>query len=116
MADVLLARKGRDGYLSRKHVSGMVDDVCQGVPLRHGVGPFGRELQQSCEFMLGWLDDDAVISAFTTADKDVLAAAGKRLCGAKGMDICRNRKGQWTSDIRSPFALSPKSAPADAEL
>lgn len=101
LRDVLLRRKGRPGYRTRRHVSDTLDDVCQHVPMRF-VPDVAPAVQAACEELVANHEDE-VLHAFVGSS----TPPGKALCGSAGMAVCSNRKQNWAGH-RSPWSRVPK--------
>ena len=101
--DVLGRGRGTATYLSKKHVWGVLDDVCASLPLRHpSDGGWAAAMQHVCDDILDTVEDD-VAEALLDGRSPARAA-----CGSDGLALCKGRKGDWTAAWRSPFHARPK--------
>jgi hypothetical protein len=103
--DVVLRRKGKRSYKTRKHIGDLLDEECTDIALRHppAIVP---SMQEACEDLVSDFEKQ-VIQSFTYTGPAHDPA--RMLCGSGGLGVCKGRKGVWTG-VRSPFAYVPEHA------
>ncbi len=100
MQDVLLRKKGREAYRSRKHVWGVLDDLCSDLPMRFPIRAAQR-LVSYCEDLVADYEEE-IADAFMNSESPI-----KEIC----FDECTRKNKRAPSSWegwKSPWAAVPR--------
>ena len=70
--------------------------------------PFARRVQALCDQLVDDQEEELLEALHAVRDDDKgIADVSKAMCGARGLAVCKDRKGKWFGK-RSPFAYGPE--------